>query len=68
MHEFCVKDSEFRTSSWSNKKYKPLCVQVARKEQGVAVRDSKDANKMTLFFSPDEWDAFVKGVKVGEFD
>ncbi len=68
LEEFPVKDSEFRTSAWSNKKYKPLCVQVAKKAQGVAVRDSTDANKMTLFFSHDEWDAFVKGVKAGEFD
>jgi len=42
-------------------------VLVAQKPEGVAVRDSKDASKHTMFFSRDEWDAFVNGVKGGEF-
>lgn len=65
--KFPVRDSDFRTSAWSNKRFKPLCVQVAKRPQGVAVRDSKDASKTTLFFSHKEWDAFVGGVKAGEF-
>ncbi len=44
------------------------CVSVAKTSQGVAVRDTKDKTKKTLFFKPDEWRAFVKGVKNGEFD
>jgi len=64
--EFPVKDSDFHTSSWT--KGGKRCVQVARKQQGVAVRDSKDASKTSLFFNHDEWNAFVKGVKAGEFD
>ena len=35
---------------------------------GMAVRDSKDPEGPILFFTPAEWDAFVGGVKDGEFD
>ena len=65
---FTVEDSDFRTSSWTNRTHDHWCVQVAKKPQGVAVRDSKDTGKTTLFFSHNEWNAFVKGVKAGEFD
>jgi len=34
----------------------------------IMVRDSKDKTKQTLTFTRDEWIAFVKGVKQGEFD
>jgi len=66
--QFLVRDRDFKASAWSNKKFKPLCVQVAKKRPGVAIRDSKDVSKTTLFFSHGEWKAFVKGVKAGEFD
>lgn len=35
---------------------------------GRAVRDSKDPNGPRLSFTKSEWDAFIKGVKAGEFD
>jgi Domain of unknown function (DUF397) len=45
------------------------CVEVASNLPGVvAVRDSKDRNGPALGFTPDEWRAFVSGVKSGEFD
>jgi hypothetical protein len=34
----------------------------------IGVRDSKDAEGAILRFTPDEWDAFVGGVRNGEFD
>ncbi|GAA2858295.1 DUF397 domain-containing protein [Streptosporangium fragile] len=34
----------------------------------IAVRDSKDPDGPTLFFTPAEWEAFVNGVKAAEFD
>jgi hypothetical protein len=34
----------------------------------VLVRDSKDPTGSVLSFNGDEWDAFVAGVKGGEFD
>jgi hypothetical protein len=38
-----------------------------RTVSGVALRDSKDATKQTMFFNNEEWNAFVNGVKGGEF-
>jgi hypothetical protein len=46
------------------------CVEVGQMPGGsVTVRDTKDSDRrMALVFTHDEWDAFVKGVKAGEFD
>jgi hypothetical protein len=46
------------------------CVEVAVATDGsVGVRDSKQqARGPVLEFTPTEWDAFVGGVKDGEFD
>ena len=43
------------------------CVEVAQVPAVVAVRDSKDPDGPRLAFSPQEWRAFVAGVKAGEF-
>lgn len=34
----------------------------------VGVRDSKDPDAAVLWFTGDEWKAFIAGVKDGEFD
>lgn len=45
------------------------CVEVTRSDDGrVGVRDSKNPKGPVLVFTPDEWTAFVAGVKDGEFD
>ena len=45
------------------------CVEVASLNEGrVGVRDSKNQSGPVLVFTPDEWKAFVGGVKDGEFD
>jgi transcriptional regulator with XRE-family HTH domain len=45
------------------------CVEIADLPGGgVAIRDSKDPDGPALIFKPSEWDAFVRGVKGGEFD
>lgn len=45
------------------------CVEVASLPGGaVGVRDSKDAQSAVLRFTPNEWQAFVGGVRNGEFD
>jgi hypothetical protein len=45
------------------------CVEVASMaDGGVAVRDSKHPEGPVLRFTPGEWDAFVGGVRNGEFD
>jgi hypothetical protein len=45
------------------------CVAVATlPDGGRAVRDAKASAGPVLAFTAVEWDAFVKGVKAGEFD
>lgn len=45
------------------------CVEVAVNLPGlVAVRDSKNRDGAALVFTPDEWIAFLRGVRSGEFD
>ena len=46
-----------------------FCVAVKVFDDGtVGVRDTKDPERTTLKFSPEEWAAFTAGVKNGEFD
>jgi hypothetical protein len=45
------------------------CVEVAHLSDGeVGVRNSRDAEGAILRFTPDEWHAFLGGVRNGEFD
>ncbi|MFI6075826.1 DUF397 domain-containing protein [Actinoplanes sp. NPDC051343] len=44
------------------------CVEWATVDGFVAVRDSKDPGGPALVFTPDEWRAFIGGVKDGEAD
>ena len=45
------------------------CVEVRKGTvTGILIRDSKDKTKRQLYFDNEEWDAFIKGVKAGEFD
>jgi uncharacterized protein DUF397 len=45
------------------------CVEVASLPgNGIGVRDSKDTEGPVLQFTPSEWDAFLGGVRNGEFD
>jgi Domain of unknown function (DUF397) len=45
------------------------CVEVASlPEGGVGVRNSRDPEGSVLRFTPDEWHAFLGGVRNGEFD
>lgn len=63
-----TQKTDFQKSSFSKNNPK-TCVMVARKKEGVALADSKDPSlKTKLHFNNEEWDAFVKGVKNGEFD
>ena len=59
---------EFRTSSackYNNND--PRCVEVATNLPGkVAVRSSVSGR--TVEFTPDEWNDFLSGAKLGEFD
>jgi hypothetical protein len=44
------------------------CIEVAFVEDRVAVRDSKDRSGPVLVFTAHEWEAFVGGVRTGEFE
>jgi Domain of unknown function (DUF397) len=45
------------------------CVEVASLSDGeIGVRNSRDAGGTVLRFTPDEWHAFLGGVRNGEFD
>ncbi|MEO3868392.1 DUF397 domain-containing protein [Nonomuraea sp. B12E4] len=45
------------------------CVEVAELSRGRrGVRDSKNPIGPVLIFTPSEWNAFIEGVKDGEFD
>ncbi|MGW2210102.1 DUF397 domain-containing protein [Streptomyces sp. NPDC001781] len=45
------------------------CVEVAvTADGGRAVRDSKDKTGPIHRYTPEEWGAFVQGVKAGQFD
>jgi hypothetical protein len=45
------------------------CVEVANLPTGeIGVRDSKNSEGPVLRFTPDEWHAFLGGVRNGEFD
>ena len=64
-----ISEDDFRKSSFTMRKpFFDLCVQVAFGENVAAVRNSNDPTKNTLVFTREEWVAFIKGVKAGEFD
>jgi Domain of unknown function (DUF397) len=44
------------------------CVEVCFVDDRVPLRNSRDPNGPVLVFTAPEWDAFVAGVKLGEFD
>jgi hypothetical protein len=56
----------WRRSSFSNRH--GLCVEVALLEDRIAVRNSNDPDAGVVLFTRAEMDAWIKGVKAGEFD
>jgi hypothetical protein len=45
------------------------CVEVSDQPEGaIGVRNSRDREGPVLHFTPDEWQAFLGGVRNGEFD
>jgi hypothetical protein len=66
MRDAKLVDAPFRKSSFSL--YLLGCVEVGVRDGLIRVRDSKERDGRELTFNADEWDAFVRGVKAGEFD
>jgi hypothetical protein len=44
------------------------CVEVARTDAAVLVRDGKNRDQPHLRVSREDWNVFLKGVVAGEFD
>jgi hypothetical protein len=44
------------------------CVEIARYDGGVALRDSKNPDGAVLRFGRTEWVAFVDGLRKGDFE
>jgi hypothetical protein len=45
------------------------CVEVSDQPEGtIGVRNSRESEGPVLRFTPDEWQAFLGGVRKGEFD
>jgi hypothetical protein len=56
-------------TQWSKSSYSSSnanCVEVRGQEKRVGVRDSKNPDGPVLSFGPEEWDAFIEGIKNGE--
>lgn len=58
----------FITSSLTFVNAEKACVAVKIDGDLIQVRDTKDDHHTTLSFNRKEWDAFIGGVKLGEFD
>ncbi|WP_062430967.1 DUF397 domain-containing protein [Herbidospora daliensis] len=61
-----INGAGWKKSSWSAS---GNCVEVAQLDvDRIGVRDSKDQHGPALVFTASEWQAFIGGVKDGEFD
>jgi hypothetical protein len=60
-----LSSAEFFKSSFSGSNG---CVEVAIRDDGVAVRDSRNRDGAVLQFSHRDWVAFLRGVEAGEFE
>lgn len=58
--------STWRKSSYSHQE--TACVEFRRVDDGVEVRNSKRPDAGTIHYTDSEWQAFIAGVKNGEFD
>jgi hypothetical protein len=67
-----VGSQDLRRAEWRKSSYSAngsSCVEVATNVPGIiAVRDSKDSEGPELVFTPDQWTAFLAGVRADQFD
>jgi len=62
-----LNDAQWRKSSLSGGSC-DNCVEVAFVDKAIVVRDSKDPSGPVLLYTRAEWDAFIGGIKNGEFE
>lgn len=61
-----AKKMTYRTSSFCNY---GECIAVGVSASGsIAIKDTKASGHKALLFTSEEWQAFVKGIKNGDFD
>lgn len=65
-----INQTDFSDAIWRKSAYSMSsdCVEVAILDRLIGVRDSKDREGPVLVFGLSEWNAFVAGVRDGEFD
>jgi hypothetical protein len=66
-----VAEPDFTNARWrkANGSGDGGCVEVARADDWIGVRDTKDHGHGTvLAFNEREWRAFIDGARTGEFD
>ena len=65
-----MNTSEFTAAAWRKSRYSSTinCVEVAETATDIGVRDSKDPSGPVLRYPVGRWNAFLSGVKLGEFD
>ena len=75
MNNFKLKKSYILKTNYPKTEWKKssfcgnsACVEVAKLGEKYAVRDSKNIKLNTLLFTKEEWNAFILGVKNGEFE
>jgi hypothetical protein len=77
MRLFAIFDAKSRSKddssrAWTKSSlsvYNGNCVEVAGLDDDlIRVRDSKNPRRAVLSFTPAEWDAFIGGVHLGEFN
>jgi Domain of unknown function (DUF397) len=65
-----VQASLLHTAAWRKSGYSSPsgnCVEAAELTDGVALRNSRFPDGPALVFTSAEWDAFLRGVKDGDF-
>jgi len=62
------EDGFFTSSTTCKHPICKTCVSVKIDQDTIQVRDTKDPKKITLSFTHEEWEEFIKGAKNGEFD
>jgi hypothetical protein len=63
-----VSDLVWQKSSFSKLRGGNDCLEVTRGEDGMIYLRESDDPDVVAVTTPAKWDAFVKGVKAGEFD
>jgi hypothetical protein len=64
-----VTETDWAELIWrkSSRSAEQNCVNVAFRDDAVLIRDSKDPNGPFLELAADQWDAFLRTIKRGDF-